>query len=126
MVTNLPASAGDVSSLVREDPTCHRATQPGHRYDWGHEPRAYALPQEKPPQWEAQPLQLESNPHFLQLAKACVQQWRPSTAKKKLTNEINKKKSRNSVILYLCISYWTKYKYAVCTNLIFNSQEQGF
>ena len=44
-------------------------------------PRAYALQQEKPPQWEAHALQLESCPHSLQLEKACAKQQKPSTAK---------------------------------------------
>ena len=54
-----------VQSVVREDPTCHGATKPvrhnywacalepvSHSY-WVHEPRARALQQEKPLQWEA-------------------------------------------------------------------------
>ena len=44
-------------------------------------PMARALQQEKPLQWEACALQLESSPHSLQREKACKQQWRPSTAK---------------------------------------------
>ena len=63
-----------VWSLIREDPTCHRATKPmSHNYwacalearshdYWTHlpqrlkpsSPRARVLQQEKPPQWEAQ------------------------------------------------------------------------
>ena len=46
-------------------------------------PRAHALQQEKPPQWETRTPQLESRPHSLQLEKACVQQPRPSAAKYK-------------------------------------------
>ena len=68
-----------VPSLVREDPTCHGATKPIHHNYWAHTlepvshncwarepqllslcattteartPRAHALQQEKPPQWE--------------------------------------------------------------------------
>ena len=48
-----------------------------------HKPRAHASQQEKPPQWEAQAPQLESSPCLLQLEKACMQQWTPTTAKKK-------------------------------------------
>ena len=55
-------------SLVREDPTCHGATKPVRHNYWAHVPqllspratttgahvpRARALQQEKPPQWEA-------------------------------------------------------------------------
>ena len=75
-----------VRALVREDPTCRGATKPvrhnyracaleptSHNY-WAHVPRACALQQEKPPQWEARLLQLE---------KARAQQQRPNAAKKK-------------------------------------------
>ena len=46
-------------------------------------PRAHALQQEEPPQWEAHVLQIESSPHSLQLDKAHLQQLRSSTDKKK-------------------------------------------
>ena len=51
---NLLASAGTrVPSLVREDPTGHRATKPtGHHY-WAHRPKARALQLEKSLQGEA-------------------------------------------------------------------------
>ena len=62
-----------VRALVREDPTCRRATKPVHHNDWAcsleawepqllsprattteaHVPRARAPQQEKPLQWEA-------------------------------------------------------------------------
>ena len=54
-----------VSALVREDRTCCGATKPVHhnywactlepsRHNyWARVPRAHALQQEKPPQWEA-------------------------------------------------------------------------
>ena len=35
-------------------------------------PRAHTLQKEKPPQWKAHVLRLESSPHALQLEKACV------------------------------------------------------
>ena len=54
-----------VRALVLEDPTCRGATKPmrhnywacalepaSHNY-WAHVPRARALQQEKPPEWEA-------------------------------------------------------------------------
>ena len=46
-------------------------------------PKAHALQQKKPPQWEVQMPQLESSPLALQLEKALLQQERPSTAKNK-------------------------------------------
>ena len=47
---NPPANAWiRVRSLVREDPTWHRATKPAHHKYW-----ACAPQQEKPPQWETQ------------------------------------------------------------------------
>ena len=73
----LPMQGTRVWALVREDPTCRGATKPvGHNY-WAcsleptshnywsphttateaREPRAHALQQEKPPQWEACALQ---------------------------------------------------------------------
>ena len=72
--------------LVREDPTCFRATkpvlhnywacalEPGKHNSRAHvpqllkplSPRACAPQQEKPPQWEACPSQLQSSPSSLQ------------------------------------------------------------
>ena len=63
---HLPMLGTPVRSLVWEDSTCQRATKPMCHNNWAQVPRAHALQQEKPPQWEAtreQPLQLE---------KACV------------------------------------------------------
>ena len=45
--------------------------------------RVHALKQEKPLQWEAPALQLESSPCPMQPEKACMQQQRPSVAKNK-------------------------------------------
>ena len=54
-----------VRALVQEDPTWPGATEPVHHNYWAytlepashdywvHKPRAHALQQEKPPQWEA-------------------------------------------------------------------------
>ena len=70
---HLPMQGIRVLSLAWEDPTCHRATKPGRHIYWAsalepvshncwslhattaeaHTPRACALQQEKPPQWEA-------------------------------------------------------------------------
>ena len=46
-------------------------------------PRAYALQQEKPLQWEAGTPQLESSLSLLQLEKKLSRQQRPNTAKSK-------------------------------------------
>ena len=46
-------------------------------------PRSGALQQEKPPQWEANPPQLESSPCSPQPEKKACQQQRPSAAKNK-------------------------------------------
>ena len=48
-----------------------------------HLPAAWALQQEKPPQWEALTWQLESSPQLLQLEKARAQQQRPSPVNNK-------------------------------------------
>ena len=82
----LPMQGIWVQAPVWEDPTCCGATKPvlynywacalepmSHNY-WARVPRACALQQEKPPQWEARLLQLE---------KAHVQQQRPNAATKK-------------------------------------------
>ena len=79
-----------VPSLIQEDPTYCRATKPmhpnywtcapepgSHNY-WTHVPqllkptcpRACGLQQEKPPQWEAHALQIESGPYSPQLQKS--------------------------------------------------------
>ena len=87
-----------VQALVREDPTCRGATKPVCQNYWACEPqllspratttevrapRARALKQEKPPQWEARSGN-ESSPRLLQLEKARAQQRRPNAAKIKL------------------------------------------
>ena len=51
-----------------------------HNY-WAPEHLEPVLCNEKPLQWKARMLQLESNPCSPQLEKACVQQRRPSAAK---------------------------------------------
>ena len=62
---SLPMQGTQVRALVREDPTCHRATKPVRHNYWAcaleptshttetRGPTACALQQEKPPQWEA-------------------------------------------------------------------------
>ena len=78
-----------VQSLIWEDPTCHGATKPVHHNCWTSAlepiesccPRAHALQQEKPQQWEAHAVQWTAGPSLLQLEKAHTQQRKPSTAK---------------------------------------------
>ena len=72
---HLPMQGAQVPSLVREDPTCLGATQPVCHSYWAHEPRAPCSAT-----GESTALRSLSLP---QLEKAQVQQWRPSTAKKK-------------------------------------------
>ena len=57
----LPMQGTWVRALVREDPTCRRATTPESHNYWARVPRAHALQQEKPPQWEARALQRRPN-----------------------------------------------------------------
>ena len=79
-----------VQSLVQEDSTCHETTKPMYHNCWACalEPGSHncqspwALQpvlhqQEKPPQWVACPLQLDSSPHSSQLAKvwAATMRW---------------------------------------------------
>ena len=122
-----------VWSLIREDPTCSEATkpmchnywtcalEPGSHSCWAPVPqwlkpassRACALQQEKPPQGEAQALQLESSPCSPQLEKACMQH---PTQPKKLNQLIKKK------ILFR----WDGFKQALasCTKWAFNKFNQ--
>ena len=77
-----------VPSLVQEDPTCHRATEPVHHSNlspWttipeARTPRVLSLQQENTMQWEACALQVESSQRLPQLERAHAQQWRPRTA----------------------------------------------
>ena len=79
-----------VQSLVQECSMCHGTTKPMYHNYWARalEPRSHncqspwALQpvlhqQEKPPQWVACPLQLDSSPHSSQLAKvwAATMRW---------------------------------------------------
>ena len=80
---HLPMQGTWVRSLVWEGPTCCGATKRMCHNYWTSEPRACALKQEKPRQWEAQIMQPESSPHSLQQEKVCAQKWRPSAAKNK-------------------------------------------
>ena len=88
---HLPMEGTWVPPLVQEDCTCLGATRPVCYHYSAFMPqlwkptfsRARVLQQEKSLPGEAHAPQLESSPHSLQLEKAHIQQWRPSTAKKK-------------------------------------------
>ena len=68
-----------VQSLVREDSTCLR---PVNRNFWSPCPRVCSLQKEKPSHGNESPCTTtKSRPLWLQLEKACVQQWRLSRAK---------------------------------------------
>ena len=81
-----------VATLAWEDSTCHSAnkgpyittTEPRVETTEACAPTACALQQEKPPQWEAHALQLESSPCSLQLNKACMQQMTHHSQKIKI------------------------------------------
>ena len=103
-----------VQSLVQEDPTCQGAAKPMCRNYWArdleptsHEttvptgPRAWALPQEKPPQEDRAP-QLKSRPCSPQLEKVQAQ-WRPSTAKNKQIFKNKVKKKWHVLIMCTCV-----------------------
>ena len=76
------------SSLIWEDPTCHRTTKPvGHKY-WActvqllkpEHPRACAL-QEKPAQWDVYTTQLEGSPRLPQREKSLCNNKDPAQPK---------------------------------------------
>ena len=104
----LPVQGPRVQSLICEDPACCRAAKPVHHNYWScalepmshnywayepqlriprattteaHAPRAHALQQEKPPQWEAWELQQRAAPTSHNQRKARVQQRRPNAAR---------------------------------------------
>ena len=82
----LPIQGTWVWSLVREDPTCCRATKPMcPQLLRPTHPKACAPQQEKPPQWEARTPQLESSPvcHKQRKPTQRNESRRPSTAKNK-------------------------------------------
>ena len=54
------------------------STERKGRNCWSQSPRACALQQERPPQWEAHASQLECNPHLLQLEKSLCSAEDPS------------------------------------------------
>ena len=106
-----------VWSLVREDPTSCRATEPvsrnywacapgsgSHNY-WAHtwqllkpmHPRACALQQEGPLQEEALELQWRVAPTHRSERKVPAQQWRPRTARSKNWTKKKKKKDNHKV-----------------------------
>ena len=88
----LPMQEMQVQSLVREDPTCCRATEPlSHKHRARalqalkpECPRACALQQEKPQQWEARAPRPESRPLSLQLEKSLHSNEDPAQSKIKI------------------------------------------
>ena len=95
-----------VWSLVQEDPTCIRASKSVSQTTEPMCPKAHTLKHEKPPQWEAWPLQLERSPppYSPQLKKALVQQRRLSSDKQNKNKE-NKQKQTNLGI-HICAVLW--------------------
>ena len=84
VVKNLPANAGDmglIPGLGRFDMSWSNQVCGPQLLKLMH-PRAHALKQEKPTHYI---YIIESNPCSPQLMKGIIQQWRPSTAKKKST-----------------------------------------
>ena len=101
---HLPIQGTRVQALVREDPTCRRATKPVHHNYWAcaleltsHNYWAH-VPQLLKPMHQEPMLHnkrspctaAKSSPCSPQLEKACTQQWRPNTAK-------NKKKTKKTI-----------------------------
>ena len=89
-----------VLALVQEDPTCRGATKPVRHNYWacmpqllkpGH-PRAHALQQEKPPQWEARAPQRRVAPAHRQLEKATRSNKDPTQPKKETWLQIKEGK----------------------------------
>ena len=75
-----------VWSLVREDPTCHRATKPVcHSY------RVRALQQEKPLQWDACTPQLQSSPHH---------EWKPERSNDRAQTYILESLNKNKIFYF--------------------------
>ena len=119
----LPMQGPWVRALVREDPTCCRATKPVHHNYWAcalepvshnywacvpqllspcattteaHVSIAHALQQEKPPQWEAHALQRRAAPARRNKRKpACSNEdpTQPKEKKKKIPQGFKKKKN---------------------------------
>ena len=84
-----------VRALVREDPTCHRATKPVCHNYWA------CVPQLLKPACLEPVLRNKRKPHSPQLEKACAQQRRPKAAKNKkyiYINKINLYKKKDNVI----------------------------
>ena len=61
-VIHLPGQETWVQSLIQKDPSCRGATKSVCHNHWTCMPRVCSPQQEKPPQWEACSLQLETSP----------------------------------------------------------------
>ena len=121
-----------LQSLTQEDPTFHGATKPlchnywarplepkNHNY-WSHvlqllkpaHPRACALQQEKPPQWEAHAPQLENSPCSRQLRESPHAATKTHHSQKTIRNLQKRKRAVRFQILgcifvtEFCIALW--------------------
>ena len=116
MVKDPPVSTGDTHSIpglgrshvpCGSQAQCHNdwacALEPGTLSSWSLCPGARAFQEEKPPWWEAQPLQGRVAHHSLQLEKVHGQQWRPSTARKKEIKLL--KKERKLILIYFSLNH---------------------
>ena len=138
----LPMQGTWVRSLDWEDPTCRGATKSVRHNYWAHTrhnywsphalgptccnywarmPRARALQQEKPPQWEACAPQQRVAPLSLQLKKAYMQQWRCNTAKKSklVCTQMTERwyKWKNQQCKWIFILTREEFKKLVCTEM---------
>ena len=97
----LPIQGTRVRALVWEDPTYHRASKPVCHNYWAYavEPKSHnywgrELKLLKPTCLEPM-LYNKRSPYWLQLEKACMQQWRPDAAKNKKCILKNTLKNKN-------------------------------
>ena len=79
--------SGKIPHAIRQLSPCPMTPESVFKSPWAtttaaHVPGAYAVQQEKPPQWETHVAQLE-NPHSPQPENAWAQQQRPSAARDK-------------------------------------------
>ena len=80
----IPHAAEQLSpGIIATEPVCQNYWSPRATTTEAHVPRACALKQEKPPQWEARAPQRRVAPARRQLEKARIKQRRPNAAKDK-------------------------------------------
>ena len=78
--SHLPMQGTWIGSLVQEDPTCHRATNPTCHNCWAHVPRSPCSAMRSHHDEKPHAPRLESSPCSLLLEKAHEQQRKPSAA----------------------------------------------